>query len=154
MPVQPFRPHQQPTAKKTVMAGFTRADGIRDEQGSYTKRMGPSLDADLDEIIVHEKTELACGCYWPDAQVGGVCPECIQDGGSPNVCKAHYLVCQCGTPCCWKHSSPLEDGKTRICSRCHIRAQNKAFKAAVVGALGRLARRVFFGDTSNPPSQE
>lgn len=154
MPYQPRQPRRPPASKKTVRAAFTRTDGTRETQDSFTQWTGPTPDADLDDIVVHEKTELACGCYWPDAKIGGVCATCADEADTPNVCKTHHVVCKCGASCCWKHSRVQEDGTTRVCLRCHIRAENKAMKAAVVGALGRWARRVLLDERQTPPPAE
>ena len=154
MPYQPRHPRQPTTTKTTVRGGFTRADGTRNTQDSFTQWTGMTPDADLDDIVVHEKTELSCGCYWPDAKISGVCAVCAEDKANPNVCRAHHVVCKCGTSCCWKHSRLQDDGTTRLCISCHIRAENKAMKAAVVGAVVRWARRVLIDQTQNPPTPE
>lgn len=152
MPYSSARSWRTPANRETTATEFIRADGSREALGRCTKQTALNPDGDVDTVVVRYKAELACGCYWPDAEVGGVCTECAGERVNPNVCKAHYVVCQCGTPCCWKHSHPTDDGTTRICTRCHIRTRNKACKAAVVGALGRIARRLFFTKPEDPPS--
>ncbi|MBP7935818.1 MAG: hypothetical protein KA354_14315 [Phycisphaerae bacterium] len=147
MPYSPPPVRRVPVTRETVISEFTRGDGSQNTQGSFTKQTGPGPGVDVDVVVVNQKIELACGCYWPDAEVAGVCAECAKEGDRPNVCKTHYFVCACGTACCWKHSSPCDDGKTRICTRCHLREQNKAFKAAVTGKLAHAARWLFWQET-------
>lgn len=144
MPYPSHQRHRMPTTRETTGAEFARADGQVETQDQYSKVTGSSPDADIDARIVHRKVELTCGCYWPDVEIGGVCALCIQKGTGANVCKTHYTVCDCGTPCCWKHSHATDDPKTRECERCHLREKNKAMKEAVLGFFGRLARRIFF----------
>ncbi len=144
MAYQSHQPRRMPITREAVDAEFTRADGQSETQGNYAKVIGPSPNADIDAQIIHRKCELACGCYWPDVEVAGVCSGCIREAPSPNVCKSHFVVCDCGTPCCWKHSHPSNDGPSRKCDRCHLREKNKAMKAAVWDALCRAARRIFF----------
>lgn len=144
MAYQSRQPRRTPTTREAVGAEFARADGNSETQGNYAKIIGASPNADIDAEIIHRKVELACGCYWPEAEVAGVCTACTSDAPSPNVCKAHFVVCECGTPCCWKHSHPTEDATRRVCDRCHLRGKNKATKAAVWDGLRRAARRVFF----------
>ena len=144
MPYPSHQRRRRPTTREAVSAEFTRADGNVDTHGNYSKVTGSSPSADIDAQIVERKAELSCGCYWPDFEIAGVCAECVKEGIAPNVCKAHYAVCDCGTPCCWKHSHALEDQAKRLCERCHLREKNKAMKEAVIGTLGSLARRIFF----------
>lgn len=143
MPYRPFQPRRSVVTKETVAAEFTRADGSQSQHGSFSKSTGSSAQVDAEVQVVLQKMELACGCYWPDADVAGVCGECADKGDSPNVCKNHYYVCACGTPCCWKHSHPEKTGAGRLCTRCHIRAQNQARMTAITGAVGQLARFMF-----------
>ena len=154
MPYQPSQPYRASTTFKTVLTGFTRSDGTRGAYVRTTSWSGPSPNADDEQLDADEKIQLACGCYWPDAEVAGTCPECVKTLPNPHVCQAHYVVCECGTPTCWQHSCPAPDGRGRLCGRCSIRAKNKAVKTAVVGALGRLARRVFFTETRPPSPSE
>ena len=143
----PYPSRQQrhvPTTREIVAAEFARADGNVETQGSYAKIAGSSPEADIDAKVVHRKVELSCGCYWPNVEVGGVCAECAKEGTGPNVCRTHYVVCACGTPCCWKHSHPIDDQTTRLCARCHLRNKNQALMAAVLAMSGRAARHLFF----------
>jgi len=143
----PYPSHHQrrvPTTRETEKCEFARTDGNLDTYGDYSKTMGSSPEADIDAEVVHRKVELACGCYYPDVPVGGVCAACASAGSSPNICVAHYVVCRCGTPCCWKHSHPLDDHAERLCGRCHVRENNKALKEALLEKLGRAVRSVFF----------
>jgi len=144
MPYPPHHQRQMPIAKEEEKTEFTRADGSVEVQGSFTKTTGPVPDADIATQIAHRKTELSCGCYWPDVEIGGVCAECGQQGTSPNVCTRHFVVCGCGTPTCWKHSHASEGGTPRLCQACHRREKNKALKAAASDLLRRAARRIFF----------
>jgi len=141
-----YSPHQQrrtSVTRETNVAEFTRADGCTDSHGRYTEQTSSSPDVDAERFVVDQKCELTCGCYWPDAEIAGVCAECVQEEVAPNVCKAHYVVCRCGTPCCWKHSHLTEDGQARLCTRCHIREQNKALKSALVSTVARVTRWIF-----------
>ena len=143
----PYPSHQHrriPTTRETIESEFARADGNVDVQGSYKKVVASTPKADVDHNVVDLHVELCCGCYWPDIEVGGVCAECVNEGVTPNVCKNHYFVCRCGTPCCWQHSKPTDDGPARLCARCHLREKNKQLKANVLDMLKRAARRIFF----------
>jgi hypothetical protein len=133
-----------PITREVVMSEFNYADGAQGTQTSSTEIVGPGQNIDVDHVTIHENTELACGCFSPAAKIAGVCAECAREGHHPNVCTAHYVVCRCGTPCCWKHSRPVEDTAARICSRCQIKEQNKATKAAVVGGTKRALRWLLF----------
>jgi hypothetical protein len=133
-----------PTTRETVAAEFIQANGKVEAQVDHSKTVSSTVDADIDAKVVYRKVEYSCGCFWPDVEPGGVCAECAKGDASPNVCKVHFVVCECGTPCCWKHSHLTEDRKASLCSRCHLREKNKAMKAAVLGALGRIARGIFF----------
>ncbi|MCB9852826.1 MAG: hypothetical protein H6819_07000 [Phycisphaerales bacterium] len=144
MAYQSRQPRRTPTTREAVGAEFARADGKSETQGNYAKVIGPSPNADIAAEIIHRKVELACGCYWPEALVAGVCDTCTNEAPSPNVCKAHFVVCDCGAPCCWKHSHPTENATRRKCDRCHLHEKNKATKAAVWDGLCRAARRIFF----------
>ena len=144
MPYPSHHHRRMPTTRETVSTEFVRADGTRERQTRYEKMTGSTPVADLDSDANNRMVELPCGCYWPDVEVGGVCAECVREGTSPNVCKVHFTVCACGTPCCWKHSCPLEGQAARLCSRCHLREKNKALKAKVADIVGRAARRIFF----------
>jgi len=144
MPYPSHHQRRMPTTREVVGAEFARADGQVETQGNYAKVTGTTPEADIDAQIIHRKVELSCGCYWPDVEVGGVCAECVKEGAWPNVCKTHYVVCDCGAPCCWKHSRPSDDEALRLCTRCHLREKNTTLKAAAFDMLGRAARRIFF----------
>jgi len=144
----PYPSHSQrrvPTARSTMGAEFAHADGQLDAQAHFAEVIGSSPEADVDKQTVHRKVELSCGCYWPDAEVAGVCAECAASGAASNVCKKHYVVCDCGTPCCWRHSAPSDDGAKRLCSRCRLRAKNESLKTTVLNGLNAALRRIFAG---------
>jgi hypothetical protein len=124
-------------------AEFTHADGQVDLHGNYAEVLGASPEADVDKQVIHRKVELSCGCYWPDAEVAGVCAQCAAEGTASNVCKAHFVVCACGTPCCWRHSAPANDSLARLCERCQLRAKNKALAAAIQSGLRGVLQRIF-----------
>lgn len=119
------------------------ADGKVEFQGSYTKVIGSTQEADIDAQAICCLVELTCGCYWSDVDVVGVCAECTSEGTGPNVCKAHFVVCDCGAPCCWKHSYASEEPTTRVCSRCHLREKYKAFRVWLLDSLGWITRLIF-----------
>jgi hypothetical protein len=144
MPYPSRQQRRVPTTREAVSAEFARADGQVEAQSSYAKVTGSTPVADIDAQVINRKVELSCGCYWPDVEVGGVCGECTKEGNAPNVCKDHYVVCDCGAPCCWKHSHPVDDQTARLCPRCHLREKNKARKAAVLKAIGGAIRRLLF----------
>jgi hypothetical protein len=143
MPYPSYSQRRIPTTRATVGAEFAHADGRVDAEGNYAEVIGSSTEVDIDKQVIHRKVELSCGCYWPDADVAGVCAECVAEGTPSNVCKAHYVVCPCGTPCCWRHSHLLDDQTTRLCTRCYLRAKNKALATTILNGLGSAVRRFF-----------
>jgi hypothetical protein len=144
MPYPSPQQRRIPTTRETVGAEFVRPNGKVETQVDHSKTIGSTVDADIDTQVVFRKVPYSCGCFWPEVDPGGVCAECAEGDASPNVCKVHFVVCECGTPCCWKHSHPTAERTARRCSRCHLRQKNEEMKTAVVGFLSRLARAVFF----------
>lgn len=139
MPYGANRQRCVPTSREMAGAEFAHANGTVDAHGSYAQVVGPTPDADIDKRIIDRKVELSCGCYWPDAPVAGVCAECAAAGGISNVCVSHFVVCSCGTPCCWRHSHEV-DQSTRICTRCCLRAKNQALKESIRRGVVGLIR--------------
>ena len=146
------RQRRMPSTRESFFTEFGRADGHVDVEGIYAKVTGSSQRADIDVQATDRKTELSCGCYWPEVEVGGVCAECVREGSAANVCKTHVVVCSCGTPCCWKHSHPIDDQTSRLCNRCHLRQKNELLKAVALEVSVRLARGVFI--KQRPDSRE
>ncbi len=128
--------------RKTEIVRFSRRDGTGRTQVPFQEAAGPTPQADMEEGSAHDKAQLGCGCYWPDAAVVGACDACMQAHEPAEVCEKHYVVCACGAPCCWRHSHPIDDATERQCTHCHLRAQNKAALTAISTtartALGRL----------------
>lgn len=133
-------PPHVPTTREIVGTEFERADGTVDGHTHFAKVVGPSPAADLDAQVLQRKVELACGCYSPDAEVVGVCAACAAEGKTANVCKTHFAVCPCGTPCCWRHSRPTDDPTIRLCQRCSVSRKNDARSALAVDIVKRVAQ--------------
>jgi hypothetical protein len=133
-----------PTIRQTISVQFTHADGQAKNHPENAKVVGSTPEADEDTFITDHKLELDCGCFYPNVEVGGVCAECVRQGLPANICKEHFVVCECGEPCCWKHSRPARDRKGSLCPRCHLREKNAAMLKSAADGIRRICRAIFF----------
>ena len=133
-----------PTMRQTHSVEFTRADGQTSNHPVNATIVGSTPQADHDTIVVVHQRELACGCFFPNIDVGGVCAECVRKALPAHICKEHFLVCECGEPCCWKHSQLAEDRKNSLCLRCHLRAKNATMLKSAADGLRRIGRAICF----------
>lgn len=153
MPYPSGGPPRVPTTRQIVVTELEHADGQIEAQMVSAKIVGPSGVADVDSQAVQRQVELACGCYSPPAAVVGVCDACVQSGEGGNVCRAHYFVCCCGAPCCWRHSRATENPAVRFCERCHLRSKSAARSTCVGNLVRRAVKRIFLGDTVDGETQ-
>lgn len=144
MPYPTYSGRRVPTTREVSRVEFKHADGQVETHSENAKVVGASPDADLDALVTTHKIELGCGCFYPEAHVAGVCAECVRQKLAANLCKMHFLVCECGEPCCWKHSRLTQDRTRSLCSRCHLREKNKTMFRAVLVTLRRLGRAIFY----------
>ena len=132
-----------PTTRQTHSVEFTRADGQTSNHPVNATVVGSTPQADHDTFVTDYQIELACGCQFPNANVGGVCGECVRLGLPAHICQAHFLVCECGEPCCWKHSRLAEDRVRSLCPRCHLRAKNATMLKSAGNGFRRILRAIF-----------
>lgn len=144
MPFPQYTTRQVPTTRETDKVEFRHADGQTENFTQNSKTVGNSQEADIDAQVTAHKLELGCGCYFPENAVAGVCAECTRQHLPANVCKSHFVVCECGEPCCWKHSRLAEDRDKSLCSKCRLREKNKAMLKSLFTSVRRFARAVFF----------
>jgi hypothetical protein len=144
MPYPQNSPRQIPTTREADKVEFRHADGQAENFTQNCKTVGSSQNADHDAEITAYKLELGCGCYFPEHSVAGVCAECARQQIPANVCKSHYVVCECGEPCCWKHSRLSEDRGRSLCSKCRLREKNKTMFKSLYETVCRTARVIFF----------
>lgn len=133
-----------PTTRQTHSVEFTRADGQTCNHPVNATIVGSTPQADHDTFVIDHQRELACGCIYPLVEVGGVCTECVRQGLLAQNCKEHFLVCECGEPCCWKHSRLAEDRSRSLCPRCHLRARNATMLKSAADGLRRIGRALLF----------
>lgn len=137
-----------PAVRETAQTQFTRADGQVETHEQFHKISAVGPSGDVDSQTTECRHELACGCL-SDKQVGGVCSECAKTHVTAMVCKEHFVVCQCGEPCCWKHSRLSEKPPVSLCQRCHLRQRNKAMFQGLGLALSSIASKVLFRPNQN-----
>jgi len=136
-----------PTTRKTVTTHFVNPDQSPGIQVSYEEQSGPSPVADIETQKSYSKQCLACGCFYPDSPVAGICTLCQRDGQTNvNICRRHFFLCfECGVPMCFKHSRPVDDNaRDRLCMDCHSAKEARERFLAVLRAIGRTFRFLFF----------
>lgn len=150
MPYQrPGHSRQVPSVSKTVETQFVNSDLSPGVKSGYRERTMSSQTADIDTLKEYHKLELACGCYWPDSEIGGVCSECATSKSNANTCKAHLVTCPvCGAAVCWAHSRMFpDDSGPRFCLACYRKHKRKALFHTVLSAFGCTIRLIFFKES-------
>jgi len=140
-----------PSVRESARTEFSRADGQVETHAHYQKVMAAAPNGDVDTQTTACKTELACGCI-SEKEIGGICSECAKTHVTAIVCKEHFVVCECGEPCCWKHSRLSEKPPVSLCQRCHIRQQNKAMFRGLASAVRSVVSKILF--RPNPPGNQ
>lgn len=141
-----------PSAKKEATTEFYDRDDKLGRSTGYSEHTRSTPEADIHTSKVYAKVELACGCYWPEREVGGRCARCASRHANADVCQQHHVICKsCGESCCWQHSrESKEDTSVRVCLRCH----RKEKRRALLGWVGRILRDVFFEQASPGPAAD
>jgi hypothetical protein len=133
------------TSRKTIHCQYHNAEGQPNMTADYKESIGPTDDADCEELVVYNKTALTCGCYWPreGVDIAGECEVCARlhakgrSNANPNVCQHHFSQCpNDGAALCWRHSFPsAQNPAVRLCKKCHRKEQRDAFCVWVWGLL-------------------